>query len=301
MKHRRATTTVAVPATSDGSGVAIVVNSSAGPERRADPTDELRRRLPRARLRRVGPDDDLSSILREAATGAAVLGVVGGDGSANAAAAVAHERGIPLLVVPGGTLNHFARDLGVDDLDAALDALAGGRAIAVDLATIDGHPFLNTASFGAYPALVDAREPLERYIGKWPALAVAFVRVLAGAEPCAVDLDDEPHRLWAVFIGNCRYHPDGLAPAWRGRLDDGVLDVRLIDARHPWARTRAVATALVGRLRRSPVYDARTVKRIEIRSRSGPMRLARDGETFDGPVEIVVEKADRPLAVYAPT
>ena len=114
----------------------------------------------------------------DAADRGCAIGVAGGDGSINAAAAIAAETGKPLFVVPGGTLNHFAYALGLESIADAARAVRDGRAVSVDRAVIDGHTFVNTASIGSYVDLVDAREKLEDRIGKWPAVVVALVRVL---------------------------------------------------------------------------------------------------------------------------
>ena len=287
----------------DGTGLGIVVNPGAGSSRSGgdDPAKLLGEALPGARI--VVPDDpsDLPAELhRLARSGARALGVAGGDGSINTAAAVALEHGLPLAVVPAGTLNHLARDLGVETLDDAVAAVRAGTAIEVDVARIAGRPFLNTASFGSYTEIVDAREQLQAQVGKWPAMAVAVARVLRHGSPCRVVVDGEPHHLWAVFIGNCTYQPAGMAPTWRDRLDDGRLDVRVVDAGHPFSRTRLVAAALTGRLHRSPVLRSWSATSLRVRSLDGPMRLARDGETFDGGVEFGVVKSGERLAIYAP-
>jgi undecaprenyl-diphosphatase len=283
-----------------GEGLAVVVNEAAGSLRLSSPVDELRARLPAARIIEVGDGGDLGAALREAAT-ADVIGVAGGDGSVNAAAGVACEAGKPLLVVPAGTLNHLARDLGLSSVSDAVDAMEHGQTAAVDVATIDGRPFLNTASFGSYAELVDARERLERVIGKWPAVVVALVRVLRRAEPCRVEIDGQEQRLWMIFIGNCRYHPSGFAPSWRERLDDGQLDLRTVDGNAPLSRTRLVLAVLMGRLGRCRVYSQRLADEVHVRSVDGPLRLTRDGETFDGSAEFTVTKAGRPLPIFAPT
>ena len=70
------------------------------------------------------------------------------------------------MVIPGGTLNHLARDVGLDDPIEAIEAVKKGQAIALDVGTIDGRTFLNAASFGAYANLVDVREKFESTIGK---------------------------------------------------------------------------------------------------------------------------------------
>lgn len=212
--------------------------------------------------------------------------------------ALAH--GLPLVAVPAGTLNHLARDLGVESLEDAVDAVRAGHAAVIDVGWIAGRPFLNTASFGSYVELVDAREALEDRVGKWAALAVALVRVLRRGSPVRVVLDGEERVLWLAFLGNCRYHPPGVAPTWRERLDDGQIDVRLVDASQPFARARLVAAALTGTLRRSRVLETFETTTLHVRSPDGPLRLARDGETFDGTAEIVVAKDGSRLTVYTP-
>ena len=170
----------------------------------------------------------------------------------------------------------------------------------MDRAVIDGHTFVNTASIGSYVDLVDAREKLEDRIGKWPAVVVALVGVLRGARPIELELDGERRKVWMVFIGNCRYHPSGFAPSWRERLDDGQLDIRIIDGTRPWSRARLLLSVVTGRLARCGAYEQRYVRSIEVKSLEGRLRLARDGETFDGPEEFIIAKADDPLRVYVP-
>ena len=287
----------------DGAGIGIVVNPGAGSGRAGtlDPAAELASGLPRAEI--VVPDDpsEIPDQLRKlAASGVRALGIAGGDGSINTAAGIAIENHLPLVVVPAGTLNHLARDLGVETVDDAVDAVRAGHAIEIDVARIAGRPFLNTASFGSYVDIVDAREDLERQIGKWPALLVALVRVLRHGTPVDVVVDREPHRLWIVFVGNCRYEPDGMAPTWRERLDDGQLDVRVADAAAPLARLRLVAAVLTGRISRSPVFRTWCTTNMHVESTDGPLRLARDGETFDGPGAFDIGKNGDRLAVYTP-
>lgn len=293
----RALTRVPAPALPDGEGLTLVVNPSAGTAGK-DIAAELQEALPKARVVVPEEDEDLPDLLEKAATDATVLGIAGGDGSCNAAAEVARAHGLPLLVVPGGTLNHFARDLLLDSVQDSIDAIREGTAVAVDPASIDGKPFLNTASFGSYTDVVDAREKLEGRIGKWPALVVALARTLRRAEPVSFEMNGVRRSVWMAFIGNCRYLPRGFAPAARERLDDGVLDVRLVDAARRWSRTRVLVALLRGRLYHTPVYEESTERRIQIDGLDGSRRLARDGETFDGSRSFSIEKATEPLVVY---
>ncbi len=284
----------------EGETLTVVMNAGAGSGRASGPKEQLAASLPEARLVELGEGDDLMEALRHAASESQVLGMVGGDGSLNAAAGIAHDKGMPLFAVPGGTLNHFARDVGLTSVDDAVAALAAGEVLAVDLAEIDGRPFLNTASFGAYVELVDARERLEGRLGKWPAMIIALVGVLRRSVPMEVEINGRSRRLWMIFVGNCTYHPHGFAPSWRTRLDDGRLDVRTVDASMPGGRLRLVAAVLTGRLGRCRAYEEVQVSELRVRRRDGDRRLARDGETFDGSADFTITKRPEPLLVYAP-
>jgi diacylglycerol kinase family enzyme len=286
----------------NGRGIGIVVNPGAGTGRRGpDPADALREALPEAEVVMLDDPATLPDALdRLAASGVRALGIAGGDGSINTAAGVALRHRLPLVVVPAGTLNHLARDLGVETVEDAIDAVRAGEAVEIDVGWIADRPFLNTASFGSYVEIVDAREALEGRIGKWPALVVALARVLRHGDAIDVDIDGEQQSLWVAFVGNCAYRPDGLAPTWRDRLDDGLLDVRVAVAGEPFCRTRLVLAAATGRLSRSPVFRTWRTTNMHISSADGPLRLARDGETFDGTSAFDVLKNGDRLAVYTP-
>lgn len=296
---RQAPTPADVMLRATGEGITFVVNATAGSALASHPAALIRRELPAAEVLVCESPDEFEAALKAAST-AEVVGVAGGDGSINAAARVAYDHGLPLVVVPSGTLNHLTRDLGIDTAEESIEALRIGSAAAVDVGTIDGQIFLNTASFGSYVELVDAREALESRIGKWPAVLLALVRVLRRSRPIDVRIDGRPRTVWMIFIGNCRYKPSGFAPSYRPRLDDGLLDVRIVDGSHPWARTRLLLALLGGTLTTCPVYEQSLRRSMTVRSIDGrPLRLARDGETFQGRAEFKVGKLERPLAIYS--
>ncbi|MDQ6724669.1 MAG: phosphatase PAP2 family protein [Actinomycetota bacterium] len=295
---RTALTRAEVEPSPTGRGLVVVVNPSAGSSEKA--AEELRKELPDAEVLELDDGQELDDALHQAVDSGCAIGVAGGDGSVNAAASLAADHDKPLMVIPGGTLNHFAYALGLDSLADAARAVREGRAVAVDRALIDGHTFVNTASIGSYVDLVDARERLEHRIGKWPAVVVALFGVLRHAEPLDLELDGERRKVWMVFIGNCRYHPYGFAPSWRERLDDGELDIRIVHGAQPWSRARLFASVLTGRLARCGAYEQRFTREMRVKSLDGRLRLARDGETFDGPEEFTICKADQPLLVYVP-
>ena len=305
-----------VPELPEGKGLVIVSNQRSGdPEH--DPADELEEALPRA----VGIgahhdrplDDQLDEAIEQAGDEALAVGVAGGDGTVAAAAAVAGRRGLPLVVVPTGTLNHFARDVGVYDLQEAVDATGTGQAVAVDLALVDVHPgrgddpkspavmrlraFVNTASIGSYPDLVRLREKWTPRWGKWPAFAAALVVVLRRAEPVRVKIEGRWVAVWFLFVGNGPYAPRGMVPAWRPSLDSGLLDVRWLRADLRFSRLRAIAGLLTGALGHSRVYGERQVREFDVEL-AVPGMLATDGEVVEEAGRYTFRVADRPIPVY---
>ena len=283
----------------DGTGVRIVVNPSSGPAWTDAPTDALREGLPGADVHELDPeDDDLDELLCHDELVA--IGAAGGDGTLAAVATIAADRDVPFVAVPAGTLNHLARDLGLNTVDDAIAAVRAGTATRMDLGVAGDRCFVNTLTFGGYSQVVDARERLEGRIGKWPALLVALVRELPRMEPLRVELDGEVRRVWLAWIGNCRYDPTGFGPSWRERLDDGLLDVRIVNGARRFSRTRFTVDVLTGRLRQLPRLRGAQVESLSIRSLDGPLRLAADGETYDGPAELEVTKRRQALRVAVP-
>lgn len=287
----------------EGESLVVVANPRSGMPP-ADPREEVGELLPAART--VVLDGDVADRLEASVdAGTRAIGVAGGDGSVAAVAALAVHRSLPLAVLPTGTFNHFARDVGVETPADTVDALAAGNAVAVDLATVtvDGaerRALVNTASLGGYPDLVRLRQRWRRRIGKWPASALALVRVLAGAKPLTLDVDGRRIEAWLLFVGNGPYHPRGMAPAWRPALDTGLLDIRYVRADVALSRTRFVLAAITGALHRSRTYVQREAPTVRIEVHGPPVALATDGEVcLEGNT---FEFAVRPprLVVYRP-
>ncbi len=283
-----------------GAGVVAVVNPRSGGGRGARLAAAVRDLLPGAELIVLDPDDDVGAAMRAAAARAEVLGVIGGDGTVQTAAAVATQAGHPLLVFPGGTFNHFAADLGVDRLSDAVRALAQGTAIEVDVGLANGKPFLNTSSLGRYPTFVRIREQWEGRVGKPVAAAIALVLAGRRERPIRVIVDGREHLVAMMFVGNGRYQPHGFAPSWRPRLDDGRLDLRILTFDRRFALLRILASLLTGRLGRSSLYIEDDPVDLRVELPDGPAPLARDGEVGPGGTRIDYCKARRALTVYRP-
>jgi diacylglycerol kinase family enzyme/membrane-associated phospholipid phosphatase len=288
----------AAPALPAGKGLVIAVNPRSGREDYS-PAADIAELLPEAEVLELSADAGVRELLTEAVRSgrARALGVAGGDGSVAAAAAVALESGLPLAVIPAGTLNHFARDLGVATPPEAAAAVVHGAAVQVDVAEVNGVPFLNTASIGSYPEMVERRDRLSGRLGKWAALTVAAAQVLRHGSPVELEVDGRRISAWILFVGNGCYVPRGLSPAWRPRLDDGLLDVQYLRADLRFGRSRAVLATLLGVGDHSRSYAEFQVPELRVRSLSGPQQVAYDGETGESATEFVFRKRER-LTVY---
>jgi diacylglycerol kinase family enzyme/membrane-associated phospholipid phosphatase len=297
-----------VPALPDGAGLVILINPSSGIEGE-HPGAELAAAWPAARQLIIEPDGDLAKQLETELDAAEApvraLGVAGGDGTVAAVAAVAVDRRLPLVVVPAGTLNHFARDIGVCEISDAVDAVRAGSAVAVDLGGVridraPPHWFVNTASLGGYPDLVELRERREVRWGKWPAAALALIRVLRVSDPLVARIDGVPRKVWLVFVGNGLYRPRGFAAAARHRLDSGLIDVRYVRADVQLSRTRFLIGAVTGALQQSRTYVQQERKGLLVEVLGPPIALATDGEVVAEGTRFEFFTQPAALKVYRP-
>jgi diacylglycerol kinase family enzyme len=181
-------------------------------------------------------------------------------------------------------LNHFAKDLHIpQDLDAAVQTIAAGHAIKVDVGDVNGRCFINTASLGVYARLVWEREQQQLSgRGKWRALAVAAVRVLRSYRRIHVIVNNGEQsrvvRTPFVFVGNNEYELEGSDVGRRPRLTGGRLQVCIAPEMNRIELVRLVAGAFTGRLRGADHFEAMSATECSIRTRSWRQGVTLDGE-----------------------
>jgi undecaprenyl-diphosphatase len=239
--------------------------------------------------------------LRDAANRAEVLAVGGGDGTVSCAAGIALESGLPLAVFPGGTFNHFAKDVGCDTVAKTVDAIRRGVVACVDLVCLNEKQIVvNTASIGAYPTFVRTREKLEHKIGKPLAGLYAMFHTLRRDQPVRISYDNKTLQTSLFFLGNSAYLPSGFAPSRRERMDDGLIDVRILETGRRLSRLRIVTSLALGRLVRSPLYHEMRVPEFSFKAVDGPTVMAHDGEVGTRLSEATFSVNYRALPVFRP-
>lgn len=179
------------------------VNSEAGT---ADAACEALARERCFQVERIAPADLAARVRRALDAGARRILIAGGDGSIATAARELRGSACELAILPAGTLNHFAQDLGLPtDLGEAAHIATGSVTRCIDVAEVNGRLFLNTSSVGVYVTFVRTRERLERRLGYWLASAVAALRILARLRSFRVTLEvngvEHEYVTPLVFIG----------------------------------------------------------------------------------------------------
>jgi diacylglycerol kinase family enzyme len=275
--------------------VTVLLNGKAGARRDAAAAVEEALRaagLP-ARVRTVrGPalGAAAAAAVRE---GARMVVAGGGDGTVNAVASALVDARATLGVLPLGTLNHFARDLGIPvGLEAAVAVLAGGRDRRVDAGELNGRLFLNNASLGLYPEIVRLREsggPHTR-AGKMVALAWATLKALRRHPSLDVRVDAGGRSLSLrtpfAFIGNNAYVLEGLALGARASLHEGVLSLYTAHDEGRLGLLRLAARAIAGRLRDAPAFTSLVADGLVVETSRRRLAVALDGEVhhFETPL-----------------
>ena len=234
--------------------------------------------------------------------------VGGGDGTISAAASALAGTETLLGILPLGTLNHFARDLGIpDDVAEAAQLIATGSERRVDVAEMNGRIFINNSAIGLYPLMVVDRDLQRKRLGRSKRLAmiVASLRTLArfGHHRLTLTINDErTGRIDTplLFVGNNDYRLDLGAPGRRESLDDGELCVLVMRKNTRRGLIAASIRALINRSRSDDMVRIEGVDRLRVASRRSHLAVSLDGEIVRDapPLDYSIRK--RALRVVAP-
>jgi diacylglycerol kinase family enzyme len=238
---------------------------------------------------------------RAVAAGCRTIVAAGGDGTIGSVAAVVADTDAELGILPLGTLNHFAKDLGLPlDLEEAVTTIVAGVVRRVDVGEVNGRIFVNNSSLGLYPTLVKHREQHESLgqskrsafvralltvVGRYP-----FVRVAVRGNGASL-----VRKTPLVFIGNNSYHVRGLKLGTRDKLDSGLLSVYLMPDVGRLGLAWIMLRALCGGMRDEKDFESLETDSLTIAGRRSRLRVATDGEV--NTLELPLEYRIRPGAL----
>ena len=233
--------------------------------------------------------------------------VGGGDGTVGAAASALIGTGTKLGILPLGTLNHFARDLGLPlKLDEAAALIASGNERLVDVGEMNGRIFINNSAIGLYPLMVIDRDTQRQRLGrsKRMAMVVAAMRTLArfNHQRLTLTVNDEKERVDTplLFVGNNEYRIDLAAPGQRESMEDGTLSVFVMRKKTRLGFLAATARALLDRTRDDDMVRISRVSRLRVGSRRRHLTVSLDGEVVTALPPLDYRVRRRALRVIAP-
>jgi diacylglycerol kinase family enzyme len=294
------------------SKVEVLLNASAGMRPVQDLVDDIRNYFSayhvhaNVTLARAG--GELEAAARRAlAAKPDVVVAGGGDGTLSTVAGVVAGSGMPLGVLPLGTLNHFAKDAGIPlDLVSAVETVCRGRVMNVDVGRVNARVFINNSSLGLYPQVVKMRDQMRLRLGrgKWPAFAWAALLVLRRFPFLRVEIHVDGNVLQRrsplVFIGNNSYELNGLNLGARKCLDAGHLTIHIINRTDRLGLIALAARAMVGQLRDTRDFETLSTTHMEVNTRRSHLTVATDGEISRFTAPLVYEMDKGALSVVVP-
>ena len=295
------------------SKLALVLNGAAGKKDALANQDKIRERLtPHVReyvTYSVHNGADIAGAAQRAAReGAHVVVALGGDGTQSAVAGALAGSDTVMGVLPGGTFNYFARELGVgESLDAALDTLVAGHIRRVDVGDVNGRIFLNNASFGVYPKILQRREAVykrwgrSRFAAYWSVLLTLWD--MRDPMHLSLTLDGAKRDFYTplAFVARSAYQLENLGLEGAAAVRDGQLALFLAKGQSPRHLIAAAVRLVLGKTARGQDFDLLIADEILIETRQPRRLLAFDGEKerATGPFRLRVQRDA--LSVIVPT
>lgn len=216
-----------------------------------------------------------------------IIAGAGGDGTLNSVASVLAGTNKTMGIIPMGTLNHFAKDLGIPlETEDAVKIIAEGKPSKVDIGEVNGHIFINNSSVGLYPKAVKLRDKhIERLGGgKWFAMILASLSVFTSFPLFNIKLetdDDTIVRMTPfVFIGNNEYKLDLFNLGIRETLTGGKLSLYTAHCKDRFSMLKISILALFNRLDQEKNFDLQFVDHIRLESGRKVVEVSIDGEVL---------------------
>ena len=229
-----------------------------------------------------------------------LVAVWGGDGSIRSVAARLVDSQATLLACPGGTHNHFCRQLGMSNEADVAAALTSGAVRHLDVGKVGPEIFLNNLSIGWYTDLVYRRVRYEAHMPRRLAKATSLAVQLFRTRRLRLVIDGTPERTWLFWAGNGEYATTPARLNERESLDQGVLDVRLLRAGTRWPKVRALIALARKNTESSPLVDRRVIPSTSVNARQRTLQATLDGEliSLNTPLQITVGRGS--LRVLTP-
>lgn len=232
-----------------------------------------------------------------------IIMAVGGDGTLNSVARLVVGTKSRLLPMPGGTFNHFVRDLGMSvQMEENLAALKSAKTIKIDVAEVNGEVFLNNSNLGLYPFSLIERKKAKKLIGKWPAAVLSAFDQIVSFRRHKLKIDGETLHSPFVFVGNNIYDTSSSLIPQRSNLTDGALTTMVASSSSRLALARAVFAVLRGDVSHRDDFVVQQRTELSIYSHKPRLLVSLDGEvkTLETPLHYRIRPKVLKIIVVKP-
>lgn len=207
------------------------------------------------------------------------VAAVGGDGTINSVARLVVGTRSVLLPLPGGTLNHFVRDLGMNgSVDELMLRIGKARERKVDVGYVNDELFLNTSSLGLYPFALLDRKNGNRFFGKWMLATLTTLRQLMLFHRHSLVIDGKKINSPFVFVGNNVYDIASSLIPQRTKMTGSILTVMVATSRSRWHLIRAGFNVVRGRVSHLDDFYVSKRKTVDIYTHADSLPVSFDGE-----------------------
>lgn len=208
-----------------------------------------------------------------------VVAAVGGDGTHSSVAQLVGGTKSTLLPFPGGTFNHFVRDLGMaGDIETILTGLAHAKKKMIDVAYANERLFLNNSNIGMYPFSLIERKKARRIIGKWPAAAWSALSQVIEFHRRTLLINGRIIKTPFVFVGNNEYDLTAVGMPPKKTLSGGKLFVVVSTSQSRLAFMKAVFMTALGKAYQHDELEVHRLKKLTIDSHHPKITISYDGE-----------------------
>ncbi|MEO5950376.1 MAG: diacylglycerol kinase family protein [Candidatus Saccharimonadales bacterium] len=226
------------------------------------------------------------------------IAAIGGDGTISSIAGIVAGTKATFAPLPGGTLNHFTKDLGIPrEIDKALARLAHAKLSVVDVGSVNNKVFINNVSFGIYPASLKVREEYESRIGKWPAAIVGTISAFIRFHRYNIVLDGRRIKTPFVFVGNNLYDMTDMGVTTRKSLVSGELGVVVVRAASRIHVVMIGIRVILGTAHLLKEFEVFTTKTMTIEAKRKSIHVSHDGEVSKMHLPLTFEIRSKSLRI----
>jgi diacylglycerol kinase family enzyme len=255
----------------------------------------------------ISPELDCVREIRErAAHGTTLFIAAGGDGTVHHVVQAVAQTSSILAVIPAGTYNHFARDLGIPlDWLEALEVALNGDNRQIDAARINDRFFINNVSLGLYPEMVARREEHGRDYPRWKARLYALYRTMRKYRHVTLTVESaaqqETIRTHVFLVSNNSYDLERFGiEASREAMDEGKLSVYWLSHRSRWQLAKIVARYMAGRVREIPGFTSFRTTQMRVQASRPTLKVGIDGELFTLATPLSIASVPASVTVRVP-